>query len=140
MDCTQRELGKETCALVTLRNCKFLDASEFVVRRVHAEEVLVPNHGDAFIFPCADGAVSWQERSRSPNPPLRSRSPPDQGQEHHNDLHGEADRSEEQRLADDLNLARLHHFGRKALLGLFVGCALYAGGWNSERIHFGRRR
>ena len=58
---------------------------------------------------------------------MRSRSPPDQGQEHHNDLHGEADRSdpEEQRPADDLNL---YHFGRKALLGLFVGYALCAGG------------
>ena len=56
MRCVQRASGKEIF-VEDVEELNMLDASENHVRRLNAQEILVPQNGDEFIFPCAARTV-----------------------------------------------------------------------------------
>ena len=93
----------------------YVDASEIYVRKLNATEVLVPKYGEKCIFPCADGTVKLAGKDHEVRTPTHKRIPPDQGEEHHDVLHGEADRSDpaEQQRPNDLE-ARVEFWSIKA--------------------------
>ena len=49
---------------------------------------------DKFIFPCVDGTVKLAGKDREVRSSVHTRRPPNEGEEYHGVLHGEADRSD----------------------------------------------
>ena len=87
-----------------LRNAKHLDASEFMFEDLTQRAVLVPEQRDEIIFPCAHGTIELERNDQAVRTSIHTQSPPYQGEEHHDDIKGEAERSDpaEERAADDI--------------------------------------
>ena len=69
-----------------------VDASEIHAVRLSAKEVLASKRGDEFIFPYTDGTVKLAGKSHEVGTSIQTRNRPDQGEEHQDELQGEADR------------------------------------------------
>ena len=70
---------------------KNLDTSEIHARRLHAMEVFMPQQGEKFIFPCADGTIVLGGKGGEVRKSIAAQYFPDSGEAHLDDSHGEAD-------------------------------------------------
>ena len=68
-----------------------MDASDIHARSLNAKEVRASKRGDEFIFPYTDGTVKLAGKSHEVGTSVQTRNRPDQGEEHRDELQGEAD-------------------------------------------------
>ena len=106
MSCTPGGIWKGDVLVADVEELQILDASKKMMFEDSTRKQFscqTKETGSCFL-PCADGTVGgWQEEVKKSATPIRTRSPPDEGGEHHDDLQGEADGFDpaEQRSADD---------------------------------------
>ena len=67
------------------------DASDVYSRRITPKEFLVPEEGDSFMFPCANGLEKMAGKDAEIRPSNRIRQDIEEGEEHRSDFQGATD-------------------------------------------------
>ena len=85
----------------TLKNWKNMDAPEIHPRRINAKEALMPQRGEYFIFPVADGAAKLSGRDHEFREPTQMREQPVGSEDLSGEVQGEPELPKPTETKDD---------------------------------------